>query len=305
MKQARASINIFLLYAEEDYKLKAELETHLSVLSQKGYIDIWHEGKIVFDDDVDVVLSRYIREAQLILLLISANFLAPECYGKYEKDLNDAYLRQSRGEAQVIPVILRPCYWQLDFLAKLQPLPSGGHAVRSRHWDSSDLAFQNIVMGVMNVIEKMEQKNQIPKPPPLPSNAPQSPQQVQEEDEAALALINLLFSIIKKESPQAAIPRVLPLMHKSLVKGQDLEPGFKKYKFLEAFRRIEKYCFPIEVKSKKASGRKSIGSLMDKESGKEWMYTLKKIEDMGGINGQIRIFFPDSGNPPKVSSISL
>ena len=41
-----------------------------------------------------------------------------------------------------------------------------------------------------------------------------------------------------------------------------------------------------------------------KRNGEEWIYNLQKKEDRGGVPGQVRIFFPQSGLP-KITSISL
>jgi TIR domain-containing protein len=299
------NINVFILYAEEDLELKQELETHLSVLSQRGYIDVWHEGKIIYNKNTDAVISEYLSQSQIILLLISANFLAPDCYGKYEQDLKNAYERQKQGKAEIIPVILRPCIWQMDFLAGLNPLPAGGYPVRSRHWDTHDLAFQNITMGILNIVDDMKNSAASSKPPPLPFNKKTGKISDSGQDAVALSLINSLFQLMNICEPNIGAQRALPLIHKSLIAKGELELNFKKFKFWKAYEKMHLYKIPIEIKIKKNSGRKSIGILLDKESGTEWIYTLKKIEDLGGITGQVRIFFPDNGSEPKISSINL
>lgn len=65
------------------------------------------------------------------------------------------------------------------------------------------------------------------------------------------------------------------------------------------------YHFPAVIKEQKNSGRKTIGVFIDQQVGEEWIYTLKKLEDLGGISGQIRIFFPENEGLAKISSISL
>ncbi|MFT5168309.1 MAG: hypothetical protein ACI8P3_003550 [Saprospiraceae bacterium] len=277
----------------------------LSVLSQRGFIDIWQEGKIGYNKNTDAVISAYLQQSQIILLLISANFLAPDCYGKYEQDLRTAYERQKQGKAEVIPVILRPCIWQMDILAGMKPLPIGGHPVRSRHWDTHDLAFQNIAMGILNIAEEMKKGTVGAKPPPLPFNKKIISNSGREQDKKTLSLINRLFHLMNTCEPNIGALHVLPLIHKSLIAQGELELNFKKYKFWKAYEKIHLYKTPVEIKDKKNSGRKTIGILLDKENGMEWIYTLKKIEDLGGITGQIRLFFPDNGSEPKISSINL
>lgn len=145
------NINIFILYAQEDEALKKELEDHLGFLQRLGYIDVWHEGQVAPGLEKEAIVAEYLDKAHIILLLISANFLAPDHYTKYEAELRRAYERQQEGKVTVIPVILRHCMWQLGMLAGLNPLPSGGHPVRSDHWESPDKAFHDITVALQKL----------------------------------------------------------------------------------------------------------------------------------------------------------
>lgn len=302
MSTSAHQVNVFMLYAEEDEALKAELEVHLSMLNQQSKIALWHEGKIGFGQDVDKSIRKYLEESELILLLVSANFLVPEVYGKYEHEIRKAYKRQQAGKGQVVPVILRPCLWQLDFLAQLEPLPKGGHPVRSRHWDSLDLAFQNIAMGILNIVDQVNQKPAPAKPPPLPRrSAPQK----NKKDQEAMLLINGLFELMIRQPRSIGAQNVLPFIHASLKVNGQLEAGFLKYKFFKAYDRLSFYRVPVQIKSRKSSGREAIGTGINREEGEEWIYTLYQVQDLGGLGGQVRVFFPRDGGAASISSIAL
>jgi hypothetical protein len=60
--------------------------------------------------------------------------------------------RQQRGEAQVIPTILRPCDWRRAPFGKLQCLPHGGKAVTE--WENRDAALRDIAQGLRRVLEQ-------------------------------------------------------------------------------------------------------------------------------------------------------
>src|SRR5258708_2213912 len=90
-------------------------------------------------------------------LLISSDFLNSDyCYSI---EMQRALERHQRGEARVIPIILRPCYWQTSLFAHLQCLPRGGKAVTT--WENPDEAFLAITQGLRRVIEQQQI-------PPLP-----------------------------------------------------------------------------------------------------------------------------------------
>lgn len=302
------NINVYILYAEEDAELKQELESHLSLLQRHGYIDVWHEGLILPGQAKDKVISEYMRKAHIILLLVSANFLAPECYNKYEAELRIAYQRQKEGEVKIIPVILRHCVWQLDLLAGLNPLPQGGHPVRSRHWESEDVAFANIASGLRNIADEIIGAPKPPTtPPPLPKKATPPPLKKKNisAEEAALRLVNDLFDLMYRFEAGMGAQMAISIVHRSLVVNGSLEEHFLRDKFWKAYEKLPRYVYPAQFVSGKASGRQNVGAGHQKEWGEEWIYNLRKKEDLGGLPGQVRVFFPKDGGLPKITSLSL
>ena len=313
------NINVFILYATADEALKNELENHLSLLQHHGYIDVWHEGQIDPGAERTKVISECIEKAHIILLLISANFLAPDCYSKYEPELRMAYARQQRGEVKIIPVILRHCIWQLDMLASLNPLPQGGHPVRSKHWETPDLAFQNIVLALQQTAKDLMQAAQRvqqdapPAPPtksPLETPVDEAPRSLVNEpssdpDSAAEQLINDLFELLTQADRASTEARIVDLMHPSLLRNGALEPTFRKNKLDRACERLSLYNRPVQILARKPTGRTRLGALNNKEEGEEVSYTVTRNEDLGGLPGHVRIFFPKQGGAPSISSISL
>lgn len=298
------NINVFILYAEEDGGLKNELENHLSSLHRHGYIDVWHEGLVLPGQDKDAVVSAYLRKAHIILLLVSANFLSPDCYSKYEEDLRHAYERQKQGKVKIIPVILRHCVWQLDLLASLTPLPKDGHPVHSRHWSNPDMAFENITRGLREAADELSGKRKAPSgPPPLKSRPAPQAAKPGPDHVAAQKLINHLFDLMYRFEPNMGAQMAISLVHDSLIERGELASNFKQYNFWRAYEKLDRYHFPIAIHTQKPSGRTYIGNPQQK--GEEWIYTLHKIDDLGGIPGQIRIFFARQGGLPKITGISL
>ena len=235
------NINVYILYAEEDQELKNELESHLSLLQRHGYIDVWHEGLIVAGMAKDEVIREYLRKSHIILLLISANFLAPDCYNRYEAELRVAYERQQKGEVTIIPVILRHCVWQLDLLAGLNPLPQGGHPVRSKHWESSDKAFENIASGLRDIADGLSGG-----PPPIPGakKPPKIPNAQEKRDRGAEKLINNLFDLMYRFEPQMGAQVAISIFHQSLIKQGRLEEQFKQYKFWKSYEKLPGMSIP-------------------------------------------------------------
>jgi hypothetical protein len=136
--------SVFFSYSHKDEALRDQLETHLAMLKRQGVISTWHDRRLVAGDNVDVGIAKELDEADIILLLISPDFLASEyCYGV---EVSRALERHKRGEARVIPVILRPSDWHTAPFGKLLASPTDGRPVTK--WPDPDDAFLNIAQAI-------------------------------------------------------------------------------------------------------------------------------------------------------------
>jgi hypothetical protein len=140
-------IEIFYSYSHKDEELRERLETHLKLLQRQGVIKGWHDRLISAGTEWAGQIDHYLESAQIILLLISADFLASDyCY---DNEMKRALERHEAGEARVIPIILRPVDWASASFSKLQALPRDGKAVTT--WSNQDEAFTQIAQGIRQI----------------------------------------------------------------------------------------------------------------------------------------------------------
>ena len=80
-QRSSENIEIFFSYSHEDEKLRDELEKHLSILKRSGLISVWHDRKIGAGDEWKGQIDDHLNSANIILLLISPDFLSSDyCY---------------------------------------------------------------------------------------------------------------------------------------------------------------------------------------------------------------------------------
>lgn len=150
-----APATLFYSYAHEDEELRDQLDKHLSLLQRQGYLSTWHDRAIRPGDNWANKIDAHLESAQIILLLISADFLASDyCYSV---EMQRAFERHSISEACVIPIILRPVDWQHDpNLSSLQALPTDGKPVTTWPFPPRyDAAFEDIAKGIRKVVEDL------------------------------------------------------------------------------------------------------------------------------------------------------
>jgi hypothetical protein len=146
-------IKVFISYAHEDDSLRVELDKHLSLLKSQKLIDVWHDRDISAGTEWEQTIDRHLNTAQIILLLVSPDFMASSyCYSI---EMKRAMERHEAGDARVIPVILRPVLWKSAAFGKLQALPTNAEPVTSRHWHTRDEAFFAIAQGIQKALEEL------------------------------------------------------------------------------------------------------------------------------------------------------
>jgi hypothetical protein len=148
-------IHVFFSYSHADEALRDELSKHLSLLERQGVIHKWHDRQIPPGSEWAQAIDDRLDRAQVILLLVSSDFLASDyCH---EIEMKRALERHDRGEAVVIPIILRPCEWQGAMFGKLQALPKDARPVAK--WADKDDAFTDVARGIRRAIENLRNRS--------------------------------------------------------------------------------------------------------------------------------------------------
>lgn len=148
------AVKIFFSYATSssaDQRLFKKLQAHLSTLRRLHLIDEWYDSAIEAGNNVNQTLEFYLREAQIIVLLISAEFVQSDrCY---ELEMQRALELSAAGTARLIPVILSPTDWEGLPLAQYRSLPANGQAVSL--WRNREDALLEVARGIRRVVEEM------------------------------------------------------------------------------------------------------------------------------------------------------
>lgn len=148
-------VKVFYSYSHKDEILRNELETHLKILSRRGLISSWHDRQIDAGEDWKRKIDDNLDSAHIILLLVSSDFISSDyCW---EKEMNRAIERHKKGEAVVIPVILRDTNWKGAPFAEFQALPKDAQAVTS--WSNKDSAWRDVSEGIERVVENIRKES--------------------------------------------------------------------------------------------------------------------------------------------------
>lgn len=132
-------IKVFISYSREDIESKNELLGHLSSLRRLNKITIWEDGQILAGQNWEPEIYERLHNANLVLCLISKNFINSDfCYSQELKKAIEAHNERSKV---VIPIIIKPCYWEKLYFAKIQSIPKKPVSV----YDNKDAGWTEVV----------------------------------------------------------------------------------------------------------------------------------------------------------------
>jgi hypothetical protein len=116
-------------------------------------ISSWHDRRITAGDDFGEAIDSHINTANIILLLVSPDFIASDyCY---EREMKRALERHQQGDARVIPIILRPCDWHDLPFGKLLATPKDGRPTTM--WPNIDEAFLDVAAAIKHALRDLGQ----------------------------------------------------------------------------------------------------------------------------------------------------
>lgn len=148
------AVTVLFSYSHIDEALRDQIETQLAMLKRQGVIETWHDRRIGAGEDFADAIDHHIESDDIILLLVSPDFLASDyCYNR---EMTRAMERQGRGEAIVIPVIVRACDWHAAPFGTLNATPSDGKPITQ--YADRDQALLEVAKAVRAASERLAEK---------------------------------------------------------------------------------------------------------------------------------------------------
>jgi hypothetical protein len=112
---------IFVSYAHADTKWLNELDPHLRGLEIHAKVERFDDRQLLGGDDWDVEVKAALDRADIVLLLITANFIGSEYIHRVE--LPTALRKRADKGCIVIPVLLESCYRKLLQIEDINYVP--------------------------------------------------------------------------------------------------------------------------------------------------------------------------------------
>lgn len=275
---------VFFSYSHKDEALRDQLEVHLALLKHQQLIEAWHDRRIPAGSDLDAAISAEMERSNIILLLVSPDFIASAyCFSR---EMTRAMERHQAGQAQVIPVILRHCDWHSAPFGKLLAVPKDGKPVVA--WPDRDEAFADVARQIRSVVEKFPSTSSTPNSssalPPAPA-APAGPLKASLPRSSNLRLKKEFSDQDRDEFVREAFDYMARYFEGSLNDLEERNSGYKG-----RLERIDSRHFSAVIyKHGKIATRCAIALGGFGMSRSDQSITFSYDQTMGGINGWLSV----------------
>ncbi|WP_072237169.1 TIR domain-containing protein [Campylobacter coli] len=133
---------IFYSYSHKDKEILSKLRVHLALLIQQYQIEEFVDTQINCGNNLDENIMTNLEESDLVILLLSPDYLASEYC---QKEMNIAI-----GANKAVPIVARTCDWKTTPLINIKALPEDGKPIVE--YESVDTACQYITDKLRNKI---------------------------------------------------------------------------------------------------------------------------------------------------------
>ncbi len=146
-------LKVFFSYSHKDTDIMNRLAVHMAPLRRLDKIEVWTDKAIQAGEEWDVEIEKNLREANIILLLVSADFVASSYI--WEKEIPMALQMEKEKNAKVIPIYLRPFDFSGLNFSKNQMIPkdTGENLKAISQWENIDEAFMEVAQKIREVID--------------------------------------------------------------------------------------------------------------------------------------------------------
>ncbi|MFT5165795.1 MAG: internalin A [Saprospiraceae bacterium] len=150
-------LKVFFSYSHKDTEIMNQLDVHLAPLKRLEKIEVWNDKAIQAGQEWDAAINDNIRDSDIILFLVSADFIASTYI--WEKEVPLAFeLKKNPDErvSRVIPIYLRPFDFSGLSFAQSEMLPKDPDSQQLKaisQWDNIDEAFMEVAKRIREVID--------------------------------------------------------------------------------------------------------------------------------------------------------
>jgi len=152
-KPNEKKIKLFISYAHKDEALRERLDIELKNIQRSLPLEYWHDRNLLAGSLVHQEILKQLQQADIVLLLISPDFVASDyCFSK---EMEIALKQYEQGKNLVIPVIIRKTAdWHNYAIGNHTALPKDGRPLKQWQLDEDEF-WADVQTGIRRCVKSL------------------------------------------------------------------------------------------------------------------------------------------------------
>ena len=150
VKLKNRALKVFISYSSKDIDYLNELLPYLLSFESAGSIELYYDGRISPGEPWAEVLTKFIREAGVIIFLLSIDAIASDYISK---EIDIALAQEKNGTSKIIPVLIRPMDWEIIPFSKSSIIPKNKKLIGSVDEKDRIIIYNELCDGLNKIIE--------------------------------------------------------------------------------------------------------------------------------------------------------
>ena len=144
---------LFISYSHKDERWLSRLLVHLRPVERMGRLDLWADTRIKPGENWNAAIASALAEADIALLLVSADFLASEFITS--KELPPLLRAAKLRECRVLAVIVAPCLFsRIQNLQQFQAVNSPGRPLTKMKRAEAEETLSKIAVTILDYLSE-------------------------------------------------------------------------------------------------------------------------------------------------------
>jgi hypothetical protein len=172
-----ASLDVFVSYSHKDREWKEHVVRFMNVMKagNKFEFQVWHDSQIKLGEKWEDKINMAINNAKVAVLLISSDFLQSDFILNHE--VPKIIERSNKGELKIVPVIIRPCPWEIfDWISPYQGYLEDENILSGSNDFKLEMTLTELVREIERLVSNEAVAEEIEEPAPPTIEIAKSPE---------------------------------------------------------------------------------------------------------------------------------
>lgn len=150
-------MKMFISYTHADSLYLELFKKHLVTLERNKLLSTWCDQEIIAGDKLDDTIKINIENADIVVFLISVDFL--NSFYCYEKELVAVINNLENYKQKIVPIIVRDCDWHDGAIDNYKCITVSDKPVSSH--PNSDTAWLSVIKDIKKLLESIKDRNSL------------------------------------------------------------------------------------------------------------------------------------------------